>query len=247
MTLFDLTDKRALITGASGDIGRAIAETLHDCGAYVALSGTRTARLEEIASRLGKRTVVVSGDLTDPPIATRIVKKTESVLDRIDILINNAGMTRDRLLVRMSDEDWNAILDLNLNATFRVTRAAVRGMLKRQGGRIISITSIAAQSGNPGQANYTASKAALIGMTKSLAREVASRNITVNCIAPGLIESAMTQVLTNEQKERLIASIPIARMGTPKEVAAAVIFLASDQAAYITGHTLNVNGGMGML
>ena len=247
MTIFDLTDKRALITGASGDIGMAIAKTIHECGAYVALSGTRTAHLEELASRLGERTVVVPGDLTDPQTAIRVIKETESSLDRIDILINNAGMTRDRLLVRMSDEDWNTILEINLNATFRVTRAAVRGMLKRQTGRIISITSLAAQIGNPGQVNYTASKAALIGMTKSLAREVASRNITVNCIAPGLIESAMTQGLTNEQKERLMATIPIARMGTPQEVAAAVVFLASDQAAYITGHTLNINGGMAML
>ena len=247
MTIFDLTDKRALITGASGDIGMAIAKTIHECGAYVALSGTRTAHLEEIASHLGQRTLVVPGDLTDPQTAIRVIKETESSLDRIDILINNAGMTRDRLLVRMSDEDWNTILEINLNATFRVTRAAVRGMLKRQTGRIISITSLAAQIGNPGQVNYTASKAALIGMTKSLAREVASRNITVNCIAPGLIESAMTQGLTNEQKERLMATIPIARMGTPQEVAAAVVFLASDQAAYITGQTLNINGGLAML
>lgn len=245
--MFQLDGKTALVTGASGGIGRAIAEALHAQGAVVALSGTRVAALEELAASLGERVHVIAADLGDPAEAERLVKDCEAAMGSLDILVNNAGLTRDTLLLRMKDEDWQTVLDVNLTAGFRLVRAALRGMMKRRSGRIIAISSIVGVTGNPGQANYAASKAGMIGFSKALAQEVAARGITVNCIAPGFIETPMTDGLTEAQKARLLEAIPIGRLGSPADIAAAAVYLASDQAAYVTGQTLHVNGGMAMI
>ncbi|MGP1395183.1 MAG: 3-oxoacyl-[acyl-carrier-protein] reductase [Inquilinaceae bacterium] len=246
--MFDLTGKGALVTGASGDIGQAIARALHARGATVALSGTREGRLAEVAESLGgERVHVTPGDLSGAEGADAVVKAAEAALGGIDVLVNNAGMTRDGLSMRMSDADFSAVLEVNLISAFRLTRAALRGMMKRRWGRIIGITSVVAVVGNPGQANYSASKAGMIGMTKSIAAEVATRGITANCVAPGMIASAMTDVLTDDQKSRMLASIPAGHLGQPDDVAACVAFLASAEAAYMTGQTLHINGGMAMI
>ncbi|CAO3444607.1 3-oxoacyl-[acyl-carrier protein] reductase (EC 1.1.1.100), FadG [Azospirillum argentinense] len=245
--MFDLTGKKALVTGASGGIGAQIARALHAQGATVALSGTRVAPLEALAAELAERALVVPGNLADAAGTEQLAKDAEAALGQIDILVNNAGLTRDQLAMRMKDDDWQSVLDVNLTAAFRLSRAVLRGMMKRRWGRIIGITSIVGVTGNPGQANYAASKAGMIGMSKSLAAEVASRGITVNCVAPGFITTAMTDALNSEQKDKLLTAIPSGRMGEPGEIAAGVVYLASDEAAYVTGQTLHINGGMAMI
>ncbi len=245
--MFDLGSKCALVTGASGGIGGAIARALYQQGAKVALSGTRREALQALADELGERAVVAAGDLGDASGADAVFKAAEAALGQIDVLVNNAGLTRDGLALRMKDEDWQKVIDVDLTAAFRLARAALRGMMKRRFGRIVGITSIVGVMGNAGQANYAAAKAGLIGMSKALAHEVASRGITVNCVAPGFVTTAMTDVLSPEQKDRLLGAIPAGRMGAAEEVAAAVVYLASDEAAYVTGQTLHVNGGMLMI
>jgi 3-oxoacyl-[acyl-carrier protein] reductase len=245
--MFDLTGKTALVTGASGDIGGAIARALHAQGATVALSGTRRPVLDGLAAELGGKTLVLTCNLSDSQSVEQLAKDSEAALGSLDILVNNAGLTRDGLVLRMKDEDWQSVLDVNLSAAFRLSRAAVRGMMKRRFGRIINITSIVGVTGNPGQVNYAASKAGLIGMSKALAQEVGSRGITVNCIAPGFVTSAMTEPLQGDHKAKLLAGIPIGRMGEPAEIAAAAVYLASNEAAYVTGQTMHVNGGMAMI
>ena len=245
--MFDLSGKCALVTGASGGIGEAIARALHAQGAAVALAGTRREALEALQADLKERAYVVVADLSDSAAADQLIKDAESALGRIDILVNNAGLTRDTLAMRMKDEDWERVLAVNLTAAFRLSRAVLRGMMKVRFGRIVSVTSIVGVTGNAGQTNYAASKAGMIGMSKSLAQEVASRGITVNCIAPGFITTAMTDKLTDEQKTKLLGGIPAGRMGMPADIAAAAVYLASDEAAYVTGQTLHVNGGMAMI
>jgi 3-oxoacyl-[acyl-carrier protein] reductase len=244
--MFDLTGRKALVTGASGGIGGAIARALHAQGATVALSGTRRAALDEVASALGERVEIIEANLSDKDSVEGLVPAAEAAMDGLDILINNAGVTRDGLFMRMKDEDWDAVIAVNLTAAFRLSRAAVKGMMRRRYGRIVNIGSIVGSMGNPGQGNYAASKAGLIGMTKSLAAEVASRGITVNCVSPGMIESAMTDVLNEKQREGMLSTIPMRRLGQPAEVAAAVTYLCTEEAAYVTGHTFHVNGGMAM-
>jgi len=246
--MFDLTGKRALVTGASGGIGREIAKALAKAGATVALSGTRVAALEDTAKELppGNHPILPC-NLSDHDAVDKLVPSAETALGGLDILINNAGMTRDNLFMRMKNEEWDEVLAVNLTAAFHLTRAVLRGMMKQRFGRIISITSVVGVAGNPGQANYAASKAGLIGMSKSLAQEVASRNITVNTVAPGFIASAMTDELNDKQRETILVKIPSGRLGTAEEVAGGVVFLASNEAGYITGQTLNVNGGMLMV
>ena len=245
--MFDLTDKNALVTGASGGIGGAIARALHAAGARVGLSGTRAGALDALAGELGDGAFAVPADLSSADGAKTLVKDAEAALGGIDILVNNAGLTRDQLAIRMSDEDWQTVLNVNLTAAFRLSRGCLRGMMKKRWGRIVSVTSIVGVTGNPGQANYAASKAALIGMSKSLAQEVASLNITVNCAAPGFIDTPMTEGLSDEQKRNLTARIPAGRLGEPADVAGACVFLVSDEASYVTGQTLHVNGGMAMI
>lgn len=245
--MFDLSGKAALVTGATGGIGAAIARMLHAQGAAVALSGTRAEVLEALAGELGERVAVTPCNLSDPEATAALPGQAEAALGGLDILVNNAGLTRDNLALRMKDEDWQTVLDVNLTAAFRLSRAALRGMMKRRWGRIVNITSVVGVTGNPGQTNYAASKAGLIGMSKSLAAEVASRGITVNCVAPGFIETAMTGVLSDEQKQRILTAVPAGALGTPEDVAAAVTYLASNEGAYVTGQTLHVNGGMAML
>jgi 3-oxoacyl-[acyl-carrier protein] reductase len=245
--MFDLTGQTALITGASGGIGGAIARALHDQGAAVALAGTRAAALSDLAGELGERAHPLTADLADPEAADRLLRDAEAALGHVDILVNNAGITRDTLVLRMKDEDWQAVLDVNLTAAFRLARAALRGMVRRRHGRIISITSVVGVTGNPGQANYAAAKAAMVGMAKSIAAEVATRGITVNCISPGMIATAMTERLTDEQRARMAALIPMGRFGAAPDIAAAAVYLASAEAAYVTGQTLHVNGGMVMV
>lgn len=245
--MFDLTGKTALVTGASGGIGGAIAKALHAAGATVAIHGTRREALDVLAAELGDRVHVLPANLSKPEEVEQLAKDAEAALGSLDILVNNAGITKDGLILRMKDDDWDAVLNVNLTAAFRLTRAAVKGMMKRRHGRIINITSIVGVTGNPGQVNYCASKAGMIGMTKSLAQEVASRNITVNAVAPGFIATAMTDELNDEQKARINSQIPAGRMGSPEEIAAAVLYLASAEAAYVTGQTLHVNGGMAMI
>lgn len=246
--MFDLSGKIALVTGASGGIGRAIAAGLHRQGATVVLTGTRAEVLAQVAAGLGsERTHVILADLSQPDAADALIKAVEAAAGGIDILVNNAGLTRDQLLLRLKDADWEGVLDVNLTAPMRLSRAVLKGMMKRRFGRIISITSIVGATGNAGQTNYAASKAGLVGFSKSLAQEVGSRNITVNCVAPGFIETAMTEVLGDEQKQKLMSAIPLGRMGTGEEIAAAVVYLASSEAGYVTGETLHVNGGMAML
>ena len=243
----DLKGKRALVTGASGGIGAAIARTLHGQGARVAVAGTRRDALDALAREMGGDTVALAADLRDRAAVADLAARAEAALDGIDILVNNAGITRDGLALRMSDDDWQAVIDVNLTAPFVLIRAALRGMMKRRFGRIISITSIVAATGNAGQANYAAAKAGLVGMSKSLAAEVASRGITVNCVAPGFILSPMTDKLSGDQRQKLLAGIPVGRFGEGADVARCVAYLASDAAAYVTGQTLHVNGGMAMI
>lgn len=245
--MFDLTGKTALVTGASGGIGGAIARALHGQGATVALSGTRTGPLEALAGELGSRVHVTPCDLSDAASVEALPKAATGAMGGLDILVNNAGVTRDNLFMRMSDEEWAQVINVNLTAVFRLSRAVLRGMMKKRWGRIIGITSIVGVTGNPGQGNYAAAKAGMIGMSKSLAAEVASRNITVNCIAPGFITTAMTDKLNEDQKSKLMGGIPAGRMGTSEEIAAAAVYLASEEAAYMTGQTLHVNGGMAMI
>lgn len=245
--MFDLTDKRALVTGASGGIGGAIARALHGAGATVALSGTRADALQALAGELGERAHVTPANLGTAEGADQLIKDAEAAMGGIDILINNAGLTRDQLAMRMKDEDWQTVLDVNLTAAFRLSRACLRGMMKARFGRIIGITSIVGVTGNAGQTNYAASKAGMIGMSKSLAQEVAARGITVNCVAPGFIETAMTDVLSDDIKEKLLVGIPAGRLGNSDDIAAACLYLASDEASYVTGQTLHVNGGMAMI
>lgn len=245
--MFDLKDKCALVTGASGGIGSAIAKALHAAGATVCLSGTRLSALEEVAAELGPRTHILACDLSKSDEVEALVGRAEAAMGKLDILVNNAGLTRDQLSMRMKDEDWQAVLDVNLTAPFRLSRAAMRGMMKRRHGRIINITSVVGATGNPGQANYVSAKAGLAGMSKSLAQEVASRGITINVVAPGFIATPMTDALTDAQKAKLTESIPLGRMGAPADIASAVVYLASDEAGWVTGATLHVNGGMAML
>ena len=245
--MFDLTGKTALVTGASSGLGLAIARTLHKAGATVGLSGTRREALEALASELRERAHILPCNLSDRADTDKLIPAAEAALGGVDILVNNAGITRDMLFMRMKDEDWDAVLAVNLTAAFRLSRGVLRGMMRKRYGRIINITSVAGAVGNPGQANYTAAKAGLTGMTKSLANEVASRGVTVNCVAPGVIESPMTQALNDAQRERLLKLIPTERFGTSEEIGASVLYLASDEAAYITGQTLHINGGMAMI
>jgi len=245
--MFDLAGRKALVTGASGGIGGAISRALHAQGATVALAGTREAALTALAGELGDRCRIQIADLSQPDEPERLVRDVEAALGQIDILVNNAGVTRDGLAMRLRDADWQAVLEINLTAGFRLIRAVLRGMLRRRSGRIVSISSISGVAGNAGQANYAASKAAMIAMSKSIAAEVATRGITVNCIAPGLITTAMTDKLTGDQRARLMGAIPMERFGAPEEIAAAAVYLASAEAAYVTGQTLHVNGGMLMV
>lgn len=245
--MFDLTGKRALVTGASGGIGREIAKALAAAGATVALSGTRVGALEETAQQIGKECPILPCNLSKMDDVDTLVPDAEAVMGGVDILVNNAGMTRDNLFMRMKNEEWDEVIAVNLTAAFHLNRAVLRGMMKQRWGRIIGISSVVGVMGNPGQGNYAASKAGLIGMNKALAYEVASRNITVNSIAPGFIASAMTDELNDKQRESILSTIPANRLGTAEEVAACAVFLSSNAAAYITGHTLNVNGGMAMI
>jgi len=245
--MFDLTGKCALVTGASGGIGAEIARTLHGAGATVALSGTREAPLEALAAELGERAHVTPCNLSDLSAVDALPKAAAEAMGSVDILVNNAGITRDNLFMRMSDDEWQSVIDVNLTAAFKLSKGVMRGMMKARWGRIVNISSIVGATGNPGQGNYAASKAGLIGMSKSLAYEVASRGITVNAVAPGFIATAMTDKLTDEQKDKINVQIPAGRMGTPQEIAAAALYLASPEAGYVTGATLHVNGGMAML
>ena len=245
--MFDLTGKKALVTGATGGIGAAIARALHANGATVALSGTRAGVLEEVKAALGQRACSVTCNLSDPADVEKLIPAVLDELGGLDILVNNAGITRDNLAMRMKPEDWQAVLDVNLTAAFTLTKNSMRTMMKQRWGRVINITSVVGVTGNAGQANYAASKAGMIGMSKSLAQELASRNITVNCIAPGFIETAMTGELADKQKEAILASVPAGRLGHADEIAAGAAYLASEEAAYVTGQTLHINGGMAML
>ena len=245
--MFDLTGRHALVTGASGGIGEAIAAALHARGAVVAVSGTRREKLEELAARLGDRVHVLTANLADRAEVAKLMPAAEAAMGQVDILVNNAGITRDNLFMRMKDEEWDSVLEVNLTAGFHLARAALRGMMRRRHGRIIAITSVVGVTGNAGQGNYAAAKAGMIGMTKALAKEVASRNVTVNTVAPGFIATAMTDVLDQKQRESILAVVPAGRLGSPDDVAAACVYLASDEAAYVTGQTLHVNGGMAMV
>ncbi|MEM5494051.1 3-oxoacyl-[acyl-carrier-protein] reductase [Hoeflea sp. AS16] len=245
--MFDLTGRKALVTGASGGIGEAIARQLHSQGATVGLHGTRVERLDALAADLGDRVMTFPADLSDRDAVSALGKAAEERLEGVDILVNNAGITKDGLFVRMSDDAWDQVLEVNLTAVFRLTRELAHPMMKRRNGRIINITSVVGVAGNPGQANYCAAKAGMIGFSKSLAQEIAPRNVTVNCVAPGFIESAMTEKLNDKQKEAIMGAIPMRRMGSGAEIASAVTWLASNEASYVTGQTIHVNGGMLMV
>ncbi|MCA3712405.1 MAG: 3-oxoacyl-[acyl-carrier-protein] reductase [Phenylobacterium sp.] len=245
--MFDLTGRTALVTGATGGIGAEIARALYAAGAHVVLSGTREAVLADLASELGGRTSIVPANLSDAAAVDGLIGLAEAAAGQVDILVANAGITRDGLLLRMKDEDWEQVLKVNLESYFRLSRAALRGMMKRRFGRIIGITSVVGVMGNPGQANYAASKAGMIGFSKSLAQEVATRGVTVNCVAPGFIESPMTDALNEAQKSQILGTIPSGRLGSGADVAAACVYLASDEAGYMTGQTLHINGGMAMI
>ena len=245
--MFDLSGKTALITGASGGIGQDIAARLYEAGAKVGLAGTREAVLKELADKLGDGAMPLVADLSTSEGTESLIKNAEEALGGIDILVNNAGITRDNLALRMKEEDWNVVLDVNLKAGFLLSKACLRGMMKQRHGRIIGITSVVGTTGNPGQSNYAAAKAGMVGMSKALAQEVASRGVTVNCVAPGFIATPMTDVLPDEQKTTLTAAIPAGRLGSGNDIAAAVLYLASDEAEYVTGQTLHVNGGMAMI
>ncbi len=245
--MFSLNEKTALVTGATGGIGEAIARALHEAGATLALSGRNAEKLAALAGDLKTRVHVLPADLSDPAAADALIKNAEAAMGAVDILVNNAGLTRDTLAMRMKDEDWQAVIDVNLTAPFRLARAALRGMMKKRHGRIVNIASVVGVTGNPGQANYCASKAGMIGWTKAMAAEIATRNVTVNCIAPGFIDTAMTHVLTDDQRGVILARIPAGRMGGAQDIAAAALYLASDESGYVTGQTLHVNGGMAMI
>lgn len=245
--MFDLTGKNSLVTGASGGIGADIARMLHGAGATVGLSGTRVEPLEALAAELGERAHVLPCNLSDMEAVTELPKQAAAAMGSVDILVNNAGIARDNLFMRMSDDEWSSVMDVNLTATFKLCKGVMRGMMKARWGRIVNISSIVGATGNPGQANYAASKAGMIGMSKSLAYEVASRGITVNAVAPGFITTAMTDKLNDDQKGAIMTQIPAGRMGEPSEIASAVLYLASTEAGYVTGTTLHVNGGMAML
>jgi 3-oxoacyl-[acyl-carrier protein] reductase len=245
--MFTLSDRKVLVTGASGGIGGAIARAMYAQGATVALAGRNREALDALAVELGDRSHVVVGDLGDTESADAMMSAAADAMGGIDILVNNAGLARDNLAIRIKDEDWQAVIDVNLTATFRLSRAVLRGMMKARWGRIINVTSIVGVTGNPGQTNYAASKAGIIGMSKSMAGEVATRGITVNCIAPGFIATPMTESLSDDQREKLTAAVPAGRLGAPEDVAACAVFLASEEAAYVTGQTMHVNGGMAMI
>ena len=245
--MFDLSGKTVLITGASGGIGNAIAKRVHEAGAKVGLAGTRESVLQDLANTLGEDAHVLAFNLSEEGGTEALAAAAEEKLGGVDVLINNAGITRDNLAMRMKDDEWDAVMQVNLTSSFRLIRSLLRGMMKRRYGRIINITSVVGATGNPGQANYAATKAGLVGMSKALAQELATRNITVNCVAPGLIISPMTDVLPDEQKAKLTAAIPLGRLGTGDDIAASCVYLASDEASYITGQTLHVNGGMAMI
>lgn len=245
--MFDLTGKTALVTGATGGIGGAIARAFHAQGATVAVSGTRREVLEQLATELGERVHVLPCDLSSTEEVEALVPQAEEAFGALDILVNNAGVTRDGLFIRLRDEDWDTVIAINLTAGFRLTRAAARSMMRRRTGRIIGITSVVGVTGNAGQGNYAAAKAGMIGMSKALAKEVAARGVTVNCIAPGFIATPMTDVLNDKQKEAILAAVPAARLGAPDDIAAAAVYLASSEAGYVTGQTLHVNGGMAMI
>jgi 3-oxoacyl-[acyl-carrier protein] reductase len=245
--MFDLAGKTALVTGATGTIGAAIARSLHSQGTTVAISGTRREVLDKLAAEFGERVHVLPANLADAAETEALVPRAEEVMGQLDILVANAGVTRDNLLVQLRDEDWEQVISINLSATFRLARAAVRGMMRRRFGRVIAITSVVGTTGNPGQANYVAAKAGIAGMIKALAQEYAKRGVTANCVAPGFIVTPMTDKLNDKQRETIVAKIPASRAGTPAEVAAAVVFLASNEAGYVTGQTLHVNGGMAMI
>ncbi|MFG5380284.1 3-oxoacyl-[acyl-carrier-protein] reductase [Yoonia sp. R2-816] len=244
--MFELTGKNALVTGASGGIGAAIAKGLHAAGATVALSGTRVDPLEALAAELGERAHVLPCNLSDAEAVNALPKQAADAMGSVDILVNNAGITRDNIFMRMSDEEWASVLEVNLTSTMRLCKGVIRGMMKSRWGRIVNISSVVGATGNPGQANYAASKAGMVGMSKSIAYEVASRGITVNCVAPGFITTAMTDKLTDDQKSGILTQVPAGRMGDADEIAAAVLYLSSPEAAYVTGTTLHVNGGMAM-
>lgn len=245
--MFDLNGKKALVTGATGGIGGAIAKALHKQGATVGLSGRNEDKLNALAKELGERAFVIPADLSSSEAIDALVKAAEEKMGQIDILVNNAGLTRDNLSMRMKDEEWQEVIDVNMTATFKLAKAVQRGMMKRRWGRIINVSSIVGVTGNPGQCNYVASKAGMIGWSKAMAQEIASRNITVNCIAPGFIATPMTDALTDDQKAKINATIPMARMGSSEDIAAAAVYLASEEAAYVTGQTVHVNGGMAMI
>lgn len=245
--MFNLTGKKALVTGATGGLGAEIARSLHRQGASIVISGTRTEKLEALAKELSERVYIIPCDLSKSEETQTLISAAESALGGLDILVNNAGLTQDGLMMRMSDDQWSKVIDVNLTSAFRLSRDALRGMMKQRMGRIINITSIVGVTGNAGQANYAASKAGLIGLSKSLAIEVATRGITVNCIAPGFIESPMTAVLDDKQREKILSSIPLGKIGEPQDIAAGVVYLASDEAKYVTGQTLHINGGMAMI
>ncbi len=245
--MFDLSGKRALITGASGGIGGAIARQFHAQGAQLVISGTRRERLEGLANALGERVEIITCNLSDRASVAELVPQTIAAMGGLDILVNNAGLTRDNLTMRLKDEDWDAVIDVNLTANFVLSRAAIKGMMKQRWGRIINMSSIVGATGNPGQANYAASKGGLVAMSKAIAAEVASRGITVNCIAPGFIGTEMTDALNDDQKSKLLTSIPAGRLGSPDDIASAAVYLASEEGGYMTGATLHVNGGMAML
>ena len=244
--MFDLTGKAALVTGATGGIGAAVARALHAQGATVAISGTRAEVLNTLAAELGSRVHVLPCDLADKDAVEKLVPDAEAKMEKLDILVANAGVTKDNLFVQLRDEDWDQVIAINLTATFRLARAAVKTMMRRRFGRIIGISSVVGVTGNPGQSNYTASKAGIIGMMKSVAAEYAKRNVTANCIAPGFIATPMTDKLNDKQREAILTRVPAGRLGTPADVAAAAVYLASEEAAYITGQTLHINGGMAM-
>lgn len=245
--MFTLKGKKALITGATGGLGAQIARALHQQGAHIVISGTRKEKLDELAKELGDHVTVIPCDLSNAPSTLKLIPEAEAALGGLDILVNNAGLTQDGLMLRMSDEQWSKVIEVNLNSAFRLSREAIKGMMKQRSGRIINITSVVGVTGNAGQANYAASKAGLIGLSKSLAAEVASRGITVNCIAPGFIESPMTDVLNEKQREQILSEIPQGNIGSPLDIAAGVVYLASDEAKYVTGQTLHINGGMAMV
>jgi len=245
--MFDLNGKTALVTGATGGIGGAIAKALHAQGATVGISGRNEGKLNELAGELKDRVFIFPADLSSSEAVDALVKNAEEKMEKIDILVNNAGLTKDGLSMRMKDEDWQQVIDVNLSATFKLARAVQRGMMKRRWGRIINIASVVGVTGNPGQANYVASKAGMIGWSKAMAAEIASRNITVNCVAPGFIATAMTEVLTDDQKAKINSTIPAGKMGSSEDIAAAVAYLASEEAGYVTGSTIHVNGGMAMI